>query len=381
MIILSVGPSRGALLSPETARLLSDAGHDVSVYLDNGTRDFVGPASFYAPHDPLSNGVLVEPERVNEDAEALVFAPADAAVVSRLAHGLGDTPALREYVSGTRPAVVVPDLDSGTARHPAVLENLALLREDGCTVLDGYDAGTTPAGILSRTLHEIGGSLDGLRLVVTAGGTREPVDSVRFVGNRSSGKMGASIARQAYRSGAEVRVVAANVAEVEPGVEWHAVETFGELQRETLFLCEDADVLIMAAAVSDFTPASPMLDEKIRRGGREDLTLELSATPDILSGVRERCPDLFVIGFAATHGDPRPDSREKFRKKGVNMVVGNDISAPGIGFGSEENEAYITMESGSGDGYEEIFVPRGPKTSLASAILRHLKPAIKHREV
>jgi phosphopantothenoylcysteine decarboxylase/phosphopantothenate--cysteine ligase len=369
------------LLSPEIARLLSEAGRDVSVYLDNGTRDFVGPASFYAPYDPSTNRVLVEPNRFVEDAEALVFAPVDAAVISRLAHGLGDAPPLREYASGTRPVVVVPDLDPGTARHPAVLENLALLRDDGCTVLDGYDARTTPAAIVSRTMHEIGGSLDGIRLVVTAGGTREPVDSVRFVGNRSSGKMGAAIAREAYRSGAEVKVVAANVAEVEPGVEWHAVETFEEVQRETLSLCEDADVLIMAAAVSDFTPSSPMLGEKIRRGEREDLTLELSATPDILSGIRERQPELFVVGFAATHGDPRPDSREKLRKKGVNMVVGNDISAPGIGFGSDENEAYIAMKSGSGGGYEEVFVPRGPKTSLASAILRYLKPSIKHREV
>jgi phosphopantothenoylcysteine decarboxylase/phosphopantothenate--cysteine ligase len=223
--------------------------------------------------------------------------------------------------------------------------------------------------------------LDGLRLVVTVGGTREPVDSVRFVGNRSSGKMGAAIAREAYRGGAEVSVVAANVPEVEPGVEWRAVETFSELQSETLDLCEHADALIMAAAPSDFTPASPLLDEKIRRGGRETLTLELAATPDILAGVRERCPGLFVVGFAATHGDPRPDSREKLRGKGADVVVGNDISTPGIGFGGEDNEAFIVIKNGSEGGYEEHFVPRGPKTALASAILGHLMPAIKHREV
>lgn len=378
MILLSVGPGPGALHTPEAARLLGEAGHEVSVHLGGGAREFVGPASFRAPD---AVGVTVDLEEEIETVQALVFAPADAAVISRLAHGLGEGPAFRRYASGTRPAVVVPDLDPGTAAHPAVLENLALLRADGCTVLDGFHPGTDAGEIVSGTLHEIGGALDGLRVVVTAGGTREPVDSVRFVGNRSSGKMGAAIAREAYRRGAEVSVVAANVSEIEPGVDWHAVETFAGLRSRTLDLCEQADALIMAAAVSDFTPASPILGEKIRRGGRENMTLELSATPDILAEVRESQPDLFVAGFAATHGDPLPDAREKLRKKGVNLVVGNDISAPGIGFGSEENEAYIVMKNASGDGCEELFVPRGPKTALASVILGHLTPAIKHREV
>jgi phosphopantothenoylcysteine decarboxylase/phosphopantothenate--cysteine ligase len=283
--------------------------------------------------------------------------------------------------------VVVPELDPFTAAHPAVKENLALLEEDGCVILGAPETGDSaddyPAArdVVARALHEIGGPLDGLHLVVTAGGTREPVDSVRFIGNRSSGKMGAAVAREAYRRGARVSVVAANVSEVEPGVDWYPVETFRELQTETMRLCGDADALVMAAAVSDFTPASPLPDEKIRRGGRETMTLQLSATPDILAGVRDTYPELPVAAFAATHGDPRPDAREKLDKKGVNLVVGNDISAPGIGFGSEDNEAYIVMESVSGGGHEELFVPRGPKKELASVILGHLTPAIKHREV
>lgn len=371
MILLNVGPGPKALHGPEAARRLAEAGHEISVRLDGGAREFVGPAAFLAP------GIEVEPAEEPDAVEALVFAPADAATLSRLAHGLGEGTAHRAYAAGERPAVVVPDLDPATAEHPAVRENLALLEEDGATVL----AGATPGEVVSRTLHELGGPLAGLRVVVTAGGTREPVDSVRFVGNRSSGKMGAAIAREAYRRGADVSVVAANVPEAEPGVDWRAVETFAELRQETLKLCEEADALVMAAAVSDFTPASPMLEEKIRRGGREKMVLELAATPDILAEVRERHPELFVVGFAATHGDPLPDAREKLRKKGVDLVVGNDISAPGIGFGSEDNEAYIVMESASGEGYEEHFVPRGPKTALASVILGHLMPAIKHREV
>lgn len=378
MILFSVGPGIGALQAPVLARLLADAGHEVSVSLDGGSREFVGPASFRAT-DAMS--IAVEPEGEDEAPEALIFAPADAAVISRLAHGLSDGEAYRAYASGARPAVVVPDLDAGTAKHPAVRENLALLRADGCTVLDEIGREALAQEVVATVLHGLGGPLNGLRLIVTAGGTREPVDSVRFVGNRSSGKMGAAIAREAYRLGAEVTVVAANVAEREPGLRWRPVETFAQLREETLRLCEDAGALIMAAAVSDFTLASPSLDRKLRRGARETMSLQLVATPEILSEVRERFPRMFLAGFAATHGDPLPDAREKLRKKGVNLVVGNDISAPGIGFGSDENEAYIVMESGSGDGHEEHFVPRGPKTALASVILSHLTPAIKHREV
>lgn len=378
MILLSVGPGAGALHAPEIARSLAEAGHEVAVYLGGGAREFVGPAAFGSPDQ---SGVSVERGLPTGTPEALLFVPADSAGISRLARGLGEGTAYEEYASGVRPAVIAPDLDPGTAGHPAVLENLALLREDGCTVLDGFGHGATPEEIVSRTLHEIGGPLDGLRVVVTAGGTREPIDSVRFVGNRSSGKMGAAVAREAYRGGAEVSVVAANVSGVEPGADWHAVETFAELRSRTLELCAAADALVMAAAVSDFTPASPVPDEKIRRGGRETLNLELTATADILAEVRRARPELLVVGFAATHGDPRPDSREKLRNKGVDLVVGNDISAPGIGFGSEENEAYIVMESSSGGGYEEHFIPRGPKTVLASAILGHLTPANKRREV
>jgi phosphopantothenoylcysteine decarboxylase/phosphopantothenate--cysteine ligase len=399
LILFRVGPGGSALYAPEVARLLAESGHGVRVYLEVGAREFVGPAAFggrdaadvtVEPGEEIVPAGISELPESPESPEAIIFAPADAAAISRLSHGLGEGVAFEAYAASNRdvcPAVILPDLDPETAAHPAVTQNVALLEEDGCTVLEGVDPEAPEATsdvaheIVSRTLHEIGGPLTGLRVVVTAGGTREPVDSVRFVGNRSSGKMGAAIAREAYRQGASVSVVAANVTESEPGVDWHPVETFADLQERTMLLCEDADVLIMAAAVSDFTPASPVLNEKIRRGGRETMTLELAATPDILAGVRGAYPDLFVAGFAATHGDPLPDAREKLRKKGVNLVVGNDISAPGIGFGSEENEAYIVMGRGLAGEYEEHFVPRGPKTKLASAILQHLKPAIKHREV
>lgn len=378
MISLQVGSGRGALHAPETSRILSEAGHDVEVHLTGGSREYVGPAAFYGED---VSGVNVDPPEPRGEPGALVFAPADAAAVSRLAHGLSESQPERLYASGVRPAVVVPDLDAATASHPAVLENLALLRQDGCLALEVRWQHNAAEEIASAALHALGGEMAGLRILVTTGGTREPVDSVRFVGNRSSGKMGAAVAREAHRRGAEVTVVAANVERIVPGVEWVAVETAAELEEATLRHAGQADALVMAAAVSDFTPSEPLRNEKIRRGGRESLTLELTSTGDTLGKVRQTCPGLLIAGFAATHGNPLQDAREKLDKKGADMIVGNDISAPGIGFGSEENEAYIVIKSGSVEGYEEHFVPRVQKNALASVILSHLMSAIKHREV
>ncbi|MGI9049067.1 MAG: phosphopantothenoylcysteine decarboxylase [Rubrobacteraceae bacterium] len=235
------------------------------------------------------------------------------------------------------------------------------MRGDGVTVVEGRKGEMVSVGeIVATVLGRLGRALSGVRVLVTAGGTREPIDSVRFVGNRSSGKMGLAVAREAARMGAEVTVVAANVERVEPGVRWIPVETFGELCEEVSRQAAEADALVMAAAVSDFTPAEPVR-EKIRR--KELLTIEFKATEDILKGVRDKNPDLFMVGFAATHGDPVGDAREKLRSKGVDLVIGNDISQPGIGFGSDENEVYVVGWK------EERFVPQAGKEEVARAIL------------
>jgi phosphopantothenoylcysteine decarboxylase / phosphopantothenate---cysteine ligase len=217
--------------------------------------------------------------------------------------------------------------------------------------------------VVAALLGGLGGPMSGLRVLVTAGGTHEPMDSVRYIGNRSSGKMGLAVAREAVRLGAEVTVVAANVEAEEPGAETLHVETVEGLRDEVLRLAGEADALVMAAAVSDFKPASPV-NEKIRRGDG-GLTLELAPTADVLKAVRGRYPDLFVVGFAATHGDPVADAREKLDSKGVNLVVGNDISQAGIGFGSDENEVYIVGRGEAG----ERFVPRASKQEVARVIL------------
>jgi phosphopantothenoylcysteine decarboxylase / phosphopantothenate---cysteine ligase len=217
-------------------------------------------------------------------------------------------------------------------------------------------------------LGGLGGPLAGRRVLVTAGGTHEPLDSVRFIGNRSSGKMGLALAREALRRGAEVTVVAANIGRREPGVAWRDVGTVAELRDEVLREAGGADVLVMAAAVSDFTPASPS-EEKIRRSSGVR-SIELAPTPDVLQAVREQNPGLFMVGFAATHGDPASDAREKLEKKGADIVVGNDISREGVGFGAEENEVYVV--SGRG----ERFVPRATKAEVAREVLDDIQALI-----
>lgn len=352
-ILHFVGAASGALAAPEISRLLAATGHSVEVGLDPRARNhFVGPAAFgrFATVVQESSGPYL----------AVLAAPAPAEVLARLAQGLGG---LFGAEVTSRPFFVAPDLDAGIARHPAVRENLGLLRADGVRVIEGPEgAMAEPAEIATRVLSGLGGPLSGRRVLVTAGGTREPLDSVRFLGNRSSGKMGLAVAREAARLGAEVTVVAANVERVEPGVEWVPVETVEEMQEAVLFRAEEADMLVMAAAVSDFTPAAPAKEKIRRREG--SFSLELRGTPDILAAVREGNPELFVVGFAATHGDPVADAREKLVKKGADLIVGNDISRAGIGFGAEENEVCIVA------GGWERFVPRASKFEVARIILQ-----------
>jgi phosphopantothenoylcysteine decarboxylase/phosphopantothenate--cysteine ligase len=356
LILFSVGAGPGALWVPKICRELSEAGHGVEVVLEPKTTNFIGPATF------RDVGRIVE--EATEPPEAIVFAPATADTLARLARGLGNGPVEQAFAAGVRTKVVAPELEEAARKHPAVRENVALLRKDGYRLLgDSEEDMASPREIVGSVLNSLGGPLSGLRVLVTAGGTREPIDRVRFVGNRSSGKMGRAIAHEAYRRGAEVTVVAANVEEREPGVQWVDVETYAEIEEVTMRLTAHADVLIMAAAVSDFTPAT-VEEGKIRRGGTRELDIKLVTTGDILKAVRRANPKLFMVGFAATHGDPRPDAREKLETKDVNLMVGNDISLAGSGFGSDENEAYIV-----GGRTGERFVPRASKTEVARAIL------------
>lgn len=360
MILVSVGPTAGALTAPPVVRELAAAGHEVKVLPEPGTDHFVGPGSFVSVAD-----VVESPPGV---ADAVLYLPATAGTLARLARGL-DHPAAGAREGGA-PVFVAPDLDDATAKNPAVRANLQTLRGDGVTILLGEDGGMAGAEeVVAGVLGGLGGPMAGLKVLVTAGGTHEALDSVRFIGNLSSGKMGLAVAREALRRGAGVTVVAANIARREPGVAWCDVASVEELRDAVLREAGGADVLVMAAAVSDFTPAAPA-KEKIRRSSGVR-SIELEPTPDVLAAVRERYPELFMVGFAATHGDPASDAREKLEKKGADMVVGNDISREGVGFGAEENEVYVVTRRG------ERLVPRTTKAEIAREILDDVRVLIE----
>ena len=401
-ILLGVSGGISAYKAVELTRLAGKAGHSVRVVQTERSLEFVGRATFEgitgAPvlideferdpvrgvfpgdpvpdHDPISHLELVR------RADVFVIAPASANTIAKLAAGLADNLLTSAALAATCPLVIAPAMNNAMYENPATQANLATLRSRGAHVLEPdtgplaskgeYGVGRLPdpAAILAFAESLLGGgyapkSMDGLRVLVTAGGTREPIDSVRYVGNRSSGRMGVAIAAEAAERGADVTLVAANVAIAVPdGINVVAVQTAAELEEASLAAFPDCDVLIMAAAVADFRPAAAV-DDKIKKTGRDRLALELEPTTDVLSALAAmRRPGQTLVGFAAEHGgDPAAHGRVKLERKRVDAVVVNDISDTAIGFESEQNEVTIVTAAGA------VAVPRGPKTAVAGAIV------------
>jgi phosphopantothenoylcysteine decarboxylase / phosphopantothenate---cysteine ligase len=401
-ILLGVSGGIAAYKAVELVRLATAAGHSVRVIQTPASLNFVGRATFEgvtgAPvlveefesdpargafpgdaesdHSPISHLELVA------RADVFVIAPASANTLAKLATGLADNLLTSAALAGTAPLVLAPAMNSRMYEHPATRRNLELLRSRGARVVDpgtgrlasrgewGVGRLAEPAEILAAVEEAIPGgeytphSLDGLRVLVTAGGTREPIDSVRFIGNRSSGRMGLALAEEAARRGADVTLIAANMTIQPPAdVKTVTVETTGELDVAVRERFSDADVLIMAAAPADFRPAEPVEDKLRREGG--PVTLELEATEDIVGGVAAgRRADQTVVGFAAEHGEGAVErGRAKLSRKGLDAVVVNDISRGDIGFDSAENEVTIVLAEG------EREVGRRPKPEVAAAIL------------
>jgi phosphopantothenoylcysteine decarboxylase / phosphopantothenate---cysteine ligase len=397
-ILLGVSGGIAAYKAVELVRLATAAGHSVRVVQTPASLQFVGRATFEgvtgapvlvdefepdpAPgafpgdaaldHNPISHLELVA------RCDVLVVAPASANTVAKLAHGLADNLLTSAALANTAPLVLAPAMNTHMYEHPATQANLELLRSRGARIVDpgtgrlaskgewGVGRLAEPPEILTAVeaaLAYAPRSLDGMRVLVTAGGTREPIDSVRFVGNRSSGRMGLALAEEAARRGADVTLIAANVALELPAAAV-SVETTAELETAVRERFGDADVLIMAAAPADFRPAEPS-DEKISREGSAGLSIELEPTADIVAGVAaERRPDQTVIGFAAEHGEGAVErGRAKLSRKGLDAIVVNDISRSEIGFDSADNEVTIVLPDG------EREVGRRPKAEVASAIL------------
>jgi phosphopantothenoylcysteine decarboxylase/phosphopantothenate--cysteine ligase len=399
-VLLGVSGGVAAYKALEVVRLATKAGHAVRVIQTPTAQRFVGAASFAAltgapvltdeferdpargafpdqaapQHDPLSHLELVR------NADAFLIAPGSANTIAKLAHGLADNLLTSAALAATCPVLVAPAMNNHMYEHAATQANLALLRERGVTVVDpgtgalgsrhewGIGRLAEPADLLAAVEAVVpagGRPWDGLNVLVTAGGTREPIDSVRFVGNRSSGRMGFALAEEAAGLGAEVTVIAANVGLARtPRVHYVDVGTAAELHVACEAHFARADVLLMAAAVADYRPATPA-DTKLKKDAREELVVALERTPDILSGLAAiRRSDQTLVGFAAEHGEGAvAHGRDKLARKGLDAVVVNDIARADIGFEGSENEVTIVTATG------ERHVPRAPKVEIARAIL------------
>jgi phosphopantothenoylcysteine decarboxylase/phosphopantothenate--cysteine ligase len=398
-VLLGVSGGIAAYKALEVVRLATKAGHSVRVVQTPASERFVGRASFagltgapvlvdeferdpargafpdQAPpdHDPLSHLELVR------NADAFLVAPASANTIAKLAHGLADNLLTSAALAATCPVLVAPAMNNAMYENPATQANVELLRARGITILEpgvgalgskhewGVGRLAEPADLLAAVEAVVpSGSRpwDGLKVLVTAGGTREPIDSVRYVGNRSSGRMGFALADEAAARGADVTVVAANVGLARnPRVRYLDVASAAEL----LVACEAefgaADVLFMAAAVADFRPAEPA-DTKLKKEGRHGLELALEPTPDVLSALAaKRRAGQVLVGFAAEHGaDAIAHGRGKLERKRLDAVVVNDISRPDIGFDADHNE--VTIVTAGGD----QVVERSSKAEVARAI-------------
>jgi phosphopantothenoylcysteine decarboxylase / phosphopantothenate---cysteine ligase len=399
-LLLGVTAGIAAYKALELTRLATKAGHKVRVIQTEASTRFVGTASFAAitgapvlttewEPDPLRGAFPGDPPPAHaplshlqlvETADIFAVAPASANTLAKLAAGQADNLLCAAALACRRPLVLAPAMNDAMYEHAATQANLATLRARGAIVLEPgtgalgspgeWGIGRLPeppallAAIEAALGAKPGGDLDGFKVLVTAGGTREPIDAVRFIGNRSSGRMGFALADEAARRGADVTVVAANVAlPRNPAVRYVDVESAADLGAATTAEFGACDLLLMAAAVADYRPATRRAD-KIKKAEAE-LELRLERTEDVLSGLaaRRRAGQL-IVGFAAETGAGALEyGRGKLAGKGLDAVVVNDVAQPGIGFDSSDNEVTILTAE------QERHVPRATKAEVAAAIL------------
>ena len=397
-ILLGVTGGIAAYKALELARLATKEGHALRVLMTSAAQRFVGAASFEgivgAPvlsdefdRDPMRGAFPGDPAPTHDpighlevvaNADAYLVAPASANTIAKLAVGQADSMVATSFLACTAPRLVAPAMNDRMYRDAATQANLATLRERGVTVIEPEEGALASRGeqglgrlpepralldAVEAVLPRPTGPWDGLRVLVSAGGTREAIDPVRFIGNRSSGRMGLALATRAAARGAEVTLIAANVSLPGPtGVARVDVETTEELKRALEREFSANQVLLMAAAPADFRPRDPAT-EKIAREG-SGLSLELEPTEDILAAVAVGSnDDQTIVGFAAETGAGLERARDKLKRKGADAIVLNDVSRPEIGFESADNEVVI-VEQGA-----ETHVPLASKEEVADAIL------------
>jgi len=380
-VLLGVTGGIAAYKACDLTRLLVKAGHDVVPLVTRGADRFVRRQTFAAlARRPAREDLYPHLTR----ADLLVIAPLTANTMAKLAYGLADDVLTEAALAHRGPVLVAPAMNPRMWSHPATRANAATLRERGVELI-GPDEGETAEGelgvgrmaepeeIFERAQELLGahkGSLSGKHVLVTAGGTREPLDAVRFVGNRSSGRMGVALAEEAKRRGADVTLIASNLT-VEPpdGIELVPAPTAADVQQATTAHA-GADVVLMAAAVSDYRPAQT--DEAKRPKSEEPWTIELEPTADVLRGLGEsRKNGQVLVGFAAETADNGLHrARQKLVDKQVDLVVYNDVSRDDVGFDAQENEVVIVSAQG------ERRVDKAPKEAIAAAILDEVEHLI-----
>ncbi len=410
-LLIGVSGGIAAYKALETARLAVREGHAVRVVQTPTSERFVGRASFAAitgapvlssefepdpargayPGEPLPERAPISHLALAERAEVYLIAPAGANTIAKLATGIADNLVTTAALVATCPVAVAPAMNNRMYLHAATQANLDTLKRRGVIVIPpgegelashgehGVGRLAEPAALLAACIELNASGSDGspardllgVRVLVTAGGTQEPIDSVRFIGNRSSGRMGYALADAARRRGADVTVVAANVGLRAPaGVRVIPVKTAAELALATYAEADAAEVVIMAAAVADFRPAAPA-EHKLKKTGADALSaIELVPTEDVLSALADRRrPGQMLVGFAAEHGEQAERyGREKLERKRLDAIVVNDISRADIGFDSVENEVLILSSDGA-----VRQVPRSSKQDVADAVLNEVQ--------
>ena len=394
-VLLGVSGGIAAYKAASLARRLISQGATVQVVLTAAGARFVGPATFEGlTRRPAYSGVLVEPHRIlhlelAREANVAVFAPATANLLAKFAHGLADDLCTSVYIALTCPVVIAPAMHTEMWQHPATQRNVALLARWGAQivgpvkgVLAGGDSGVGRLAdedeILATVIEAAAkptGPLAGRRVLVTAGGTREPIDPVRYLGNRSSGKMGYALAAEAARRGAIVDLVSAPAhLAVPPGVTIHHVETAIQMREAVLPLAEKSQVVVKAAAVADFRPVISR-SQKITKEADDFTEVTLVRNPDILAELgAERRRDRILVGFAAETDLAEERGRSKLRRKGLDLIVINRVDAADAGFDVDMNKALIIGIDGT-----RVEVPLTTKATLASVVLDQVEVLLRRQ--
>jgi len=394
-IVVIVTGGIAAYKACDLVSTLTKAGARVRVVMTDSARRFVGEVTFatlsgspvahdmWAPRDDVQHVALAA------FADVAIVAPATANIIGKYAHGLADDLASTCLLALTCPVVVAPAMNSRMLCSAPVQANLATLRERGAHIVEPEEGwlacGETGAGRLPATdalvealcdaLNARGGPLQGLRVLITAGPTREAIDPVRFISNPSSGRMGYALAAEAEARGARVTLVSGPVAlEPPPGVEVVSVLCAQEMHDVVHNHQGETDLFIGAAAVADWRPAEPGA-QKLKKDGRDEMSVQMVRTPDIIAAVAAWDPKPLIVGFAAETQDTIAHAREKLERKGMDMVVANDVTAPGAGFAVHTNRATLIDVIG-----RETDLPLMSKRDVAAAILDRASELIASRE-